>query len=279
MDQNDQAVIYTLKSNYKYRIRRRLQKVACHIFGFNIMTKIYYRIVMHQKLNLRSPKLYSEKICWYKLNYCPTNKTIINCADKYLVRKYLEDKGLREFLPELIGVWTNTDDIIWDELPEKFALKCSHGSGFNIICLDKKRANELEIKKKLNKWLKDDFGYYNAEPHYNYSDRRIICEKYIDSKTRLPIAYKVHCLNGKPITIQVCSDRGSGETKFAFCDLDGKWLPYTNDGEQVFDICVKNLKMMKEIAEKIAADFPLVRVDFYKERDTLKIGELTFVKH
>lgn len=276
MENQNKAVIYTLKSGIKYNVRRQIQKIACHILGNKIMTKIYYRIIMHGKLHLNSPILFSEKICWYKLFYCPENKKIIDCADKYWVREYLEGKGLSKYLPDLIGVWNKAEEIDWKSLPNKFALKCSHGCGYIAICENKELADENEIKRKLNKWIKDDFGLYNAEPHYNLSDRKIICERFIESDTMLPIDYKVHCFDGEAKVMLICSDRESGKTKLSFCDMNGVWLPYGYDEEHLIEIDAVNLQEMKRLSEMIAADFPFVRVDFYIERGKLKIGELTF---
>ena len=37
----------------------------------------------------------------------------------------------------LVGVWDSPDEIDFDSLPERFALKATHGSAWNILVTDK----------------------------------------------------------------------------------------------------------------------------------------------
>ena len=60
------------------------------------MIKLQYRIKLKRKLNLKDPKRYTEKIQWYKLYY--RNPVMMECVDKYGVRKYIEKKGLGNIL-------------------------------------------------------------------------------------------------------------------------------------------------------------------------------------
>ena len=53
------------------------------------------------------------------------------------------------FIP-LIGVVDKFDDIDFDKLPNKFVLKATHGSGWNIIVTDKSKFNKAEAKKKFD---------------------------------------------------------------------------------------------------------------------------------
>ena len=83
---------------------------------------------------------------------------------------------------DLIGVYNSVDEIDFNKLPNKFVLKCNHASGFNIICQDKTKLNIKETKKKLEKWLKTDYWKYVAEVQYKNVEKKIICEKYLESK-------------------------------------------------------------------------------------------------
>ena len=72
------------------------------------------------------------------MNTYYNNPLITQCADKYAVREYISKRGCSEILNDLIGVYDAFNEINWDELPEKFALKVNHGCGYNLICTDKK---------------------------------------------------------------------------------------------------------------------------------------------
>ena len=120
-----------------------------------------------EKLDLKNPRTFNEKLQWLKLYYYPQNDLAVKCADKYRVREYIKDKGYENTLVPLLGVWDNVEDIDWDSLPNKFVLKCNHGCAYNIVCNDKTEFDRIKAKKQLNKWLKEDFGAFNIEPHYS----------------------------------------------------------------------------------------------------------------
>ena len=276
MKSNDNVII-TVRDNFLYVTRRSLQKAAYWLLGSVVMSKIYYRIVMHERLHLKNPKTFTEKICWYKLYHCPENPLIIQCSDKFSVRQHLTELGLEQYLSTLIGVWDDPEEINWDVLPNQFALKISNGCGYNIICRDKSALDEVKVKKLLKRWLREHFGCYNAEPHYNFGNKKILCEEYIDSGTRLPDDYKAHCMNGIPKVIQVCDDRTSKTTRYTYYDPTGKPFP--------FGKCPSNsdlrfppelLHEMIDVSKQIAKEFPYVRVDFFINHGHLQISELTF---
>jgi len=51
------------------------------------MIRLQYRIKTGNRLNLKNPKRYTEKLQWYKLNYRTALMT--RCSDKYTVRSYI----------------------------------------------------------------------------------------------------------------------------------------------------------------------------------------------
>jgi hypothetical protein len=155
-----------MKKSVFYNIRRKLQVIATKITSYEFMTKLYYYKICRKKLNLKNPITFSEKLQWLKLYYYPSNMNVIRCTDKYKVREYLEEKGLSRYLNELIGVWEKWEDVKWEDLPQKFVLKCNHGCGYNIICNDKSFLSKVDVGKKINKWLSEDFSLFNAEKHY-----------------------------------------------------------------------------------------------------------------
>lgn len=260
-----------------YKTRRKLQVLAYHIIPKKVLSGIYYRILLHEKMNLKNPKYLNEKLQWLKLNYYPHNSLAIKCTDKYQVREYIENKGYGSYLTGLIGEWTSVDDVDWESLPQQFVLKCTHGCAYNILCKNKNIFDFDDAKKKLSKWLKEDFSAFNVEPHYGIiQPRRIIAEEYLGD---VIIDYKFFCFNGKPEFFYVSSDLiNDRQAKMGFFEMNGTKIPLIRDDYEDIGILEmpKCLKEMIEAAKVLSKDFPFVRVDFFLVGESFKFAELTF---
>ncbi len=244
-------------------------------------TKILYYIVFKKKLNLKKPVTLNEKLLWLKLYEYSHNKLCTLCADKYLVRKYIKDKGCEEILNELYGVYDKAEDIDFNQLPNKFVLKCNHSSGQNIICDDKNVLDIKNTKETLKKWLIIDFWRFFSEIHYKNIDRKIIAEKFIENDIgEFPDDYKFYCFHGKPEVIMLCTNRKT-KTKFYYFDLEWNILPLSTDSIIAIENneCFtkpKGLDKLVEYAKKLCTDFEFVRVDLYLVDSSVLFGELTF---
>lgn len=265
------------RNNPLYKLRRMAQVMAYHVLPHSTLSKIYYKILIHENLNLKNPKTLNEKMQWLKLYYYPHNPVAIQCTDKYQVRDYIEKKGLADKLTKLLGVWTDAKDIDWNKLPDKFVLKCTHGCAYNIICNDKASFDKNNAVKRLNKWLKEDFAAFNVELHYGkIKPRRIIAEEFLGDKL---IDYKFFCFNGKPQFLYVSSDLiHDRQAQIGFFDVNGNKIPLIRDDyEDIGDIKMPEcFGEMLESAKILSADFPFVRVDFFKTDSSYTFAELTF---
>lgn len=239
--------------------------------------KVIYFLKFKKLPNINKPTEFNEKLIWLKLNNYNNNPLVWKCSDKYTMRDYCINCGIEEKnLTKIIGVYERAQDINFEILPKKFALKCTHGMGFNIICEDKERLDKEKARKKLNKWLKTRFGYESAEIHYTHVKPKIICEEFIENNdNEFPIDYKIYCFNGKPEIILVCTDR-KNHYKTTFYDTNWN-LVHLRDSEINVDLDKpRSLEKMIKIAQKLSEDFPFVRVDFYEYKGEPIVGELTF---
>ena len=231
---------------------------------------------MGRKLNLSNPRTFNEKLQWLKLYYYPYDQLAINCTDKYLVRDYIERKGLGQYLNEIYGVWDKTDEVNWDLLPDKFVLKCTHGCGYNILCEDKKLINSQDVMKRINGWLKEDFGAFNVEPHYSSLKGLIICEKFLGGDI---IDYKYFCFNGKLVFMYIAQGFGKQvNERITFFDDNGHRTPYkrTDYPELEGASLPMEFERMKELSLILASDFPFVRVDWFEVDGVIYFSEMTF---
>ena len=246
-----------------------------------INSEILYWGIIGKKLNLKNPQNFNEKLMWLKLNKYGNNELVSKCADKYSVREYVKECGCGEILNDLIDVYSNVNDIDFNKLPDKFVLKCNHASGYNIICKDKNKLDERKTKKQLKKWLKKDYWAMYSEMQYKNIERKIVCEKFLESEGELSIVdYKVYCFNGKADFIMICIGRNTGHIKYYYMDKNWKVMKVNDLGmETPDDFQIEKPKCvdkMFEYAEKLAKPFDFVRVDFYDYKDKPVFGELTF---
>ena len=266
-----------MKRSIIYKIRRKLQILFFNCFSHERVSKTYFKIVMKYKLNLKDPKTFNEKIQWLKLYEWPINDLAIKCSDKYLVREYLEENGLQAYENKLLGVYDNAKDIDWSKLPDKFVLKCNHGCAYNIICTDKNKLDKKKAVKTLNKWLKEDFGKFNAEIHYSRIKPKIICEEYLGDNLE---DYKFFCFNGKfkLLYIAVDSESEINKEREAFFDENGNLLDLLNSDYGFYKEAKlpNNFAELAKISEQLSKPFPFVRVDWYIKNGKVTFGELTF---
>ena len=264
------------RDSFLYKARRQCQVIAHKIMPDETMCKFYSRILLKKKVDLKNPQTFNEKIQWLKLHDYPNNPLVIQGADKYRVRKYVEEKGLGNILVPLIGEWDDPDKINWDELPDKFVLKCNHGCAYNIVCSDKSTFDKEDAIKKMKKWMKEDFGAFNIETHYSKIVPHITCEEYLGECIT---DYKFFCFNGKPQYIYISSDLiHDRQAQIGFFYLDGKKMPLIRDDYAPMDIdqLPNFFEDMKRDAEVLCQDFPFVRVDFFIANNTYYFAELTF---
>ncbi len=235
----------------------------------------YYQRTGHA-LNLEHPRTYTEKIQWLKLYDSTPLKGEL--SDKYLVRDYVREKIGEEYLVPLLGVWDRVDDIPFDDLPQQYALKATHGSGWNIIVKDKALLNVADAKRKLNKWMRTNFAYHTMELHCKTVQPRIIAEQYMENENGDINDYKVLCFDGKAKYILFLTGRQT-RLKKAVYDTNWNLMPFLDSGVRLEEDVPKpaHLTELISLAEKLAEGFAHVRVDFYcLNNGAIKFGEMTF---
>ncbi|MBI6060429.1 ATP-grasp fold amidoligase family protein [Clostridium perfringens] len=254
-------------------------KKIVSIISPKLLTKLLFYKNFKKRLNLRNPKDINEKIQYLKFNNYFNNEVITNCVDKYMVRKYLKKLDLDRLCPTLYGVYDNVNQINWDILPEKFVIKCNHGSGMNIICLDKTKLDINETIKKLDFWMKTDFWKLYGEIHYKNINKKIIIEELLDENI---LTYKFYCFNGnvKISYVSLNGENGEKEKYLDYFDKDWNRLNITLGKHEHYPGIIEkpiNYEEMIFLAEKLSKNFPFVRVDLYNLDGKIYFSELTFI--
>ena len=242
-----------------------------------------------RSLDWDNPKDLYEKIYWMLFNTDTSLWT--KCADKYRVREYVEEKGCGKYLVKLYGQWDDPMSIDFNKLPNEFVLKANNGCGTVMVVDDKSKLDERRVKKTMKRWLSRPFGYSGAQLHYLPIKRCVIAEerltetgeqKYL-SPTSL-IDYKIWCINGEPQCFLVIFGRENRMYYRQVYDLNWNKMPEVMNMKSNGHFSFKEVDIprpdcldeMINIARKLSAPFPEVRVDLYVIGGKPFLGELTF---
>lgn len=128
------------------------------------MVQIRHLLRMKRFAHLSNPQDLNEKILWLALNTDTTEWSRL--ADKYEVREYVRECGLEDILVPQFGLWNNMSEVDFDQLPNAFLLKPTHGSGDVVVVRDKSKADLKAISAKIQGDLDAHLITSSAELHY-----------------------------------------------------------------------------------------------------------------
>ncbi|MCQ2551606.1 MAG: hypothetical protein MJ146_05415, partial [Clostridia bacterium] len=214
------------------------------------------------EINLDEPKTLNEKIIWLALNY--KDPRIKEYSDKILVKDYLGQYAV----PLL-----QTDEINVDLLPDKFVVKSNSGWAAKAVKICDKKEELPDFSDWLNPW--NNYYYNNMCVGCEDIKPRLLVEEYLGDNIT---DYKLFVMNGKARFFYVVDDRLKEKETKTFLDLDFNVLPcHRWDVPAAKEVAKPPcIDKMIRLGEKLAKDFPLVRVDFYYINGRLYVGELTF---
>lgn len=245
--------------------------------------KLQYRCYTGRKLNLKNPQLYSEKLCWMKLY--DHNPLYTSLVDKLKVKDYVKQKIGTEYVIPTLAVWDMPEDILTDNLPNKFVLKdtCSGNNEGVVICRDKSRFDFEKAVSALRRSFNSNMYMAGREWPYKEVNKKIIVEPYIEDETTKELRdYKFFCFDGKVKALFIATERQSLDgVKFDFFDADFNYMPIINGhpNAKVPPKKPQTFKLMKKLAAKLSEGIPQVRVDLYEANGKVYFGEMTMFHH
>jgi hypothetical protein len=242
------------------------------------LVRYLYKRQTGKWFNPRHPRTLDEKLLWLMIYWRHPLKS--RCADKYAVRSYVEENGLGHLLTGLLGVYRSGREIDFAGLPDRFVLKATHGSRYNIVCTNKAALDIEGTKRTLDAWLKIDFSKFCGELHYASIEPRIICEAFLEDRPGKALNdYKVYCFDGRAHCTMACTDRTASGAKFDFYDREWKNKLAYSKTSLLAKRDIPKPDAYEEIlaaSEKLSRPFPFVRADFYSVEGRAVFGEMTF---
>ena len=224
-------------------------------------------------------KTFQQKLNYLIIHECPDCKT--NLVDKIKIHEYSKKVLGKDICSPILKIYDDIHEINLNELPDKFVLKCNHGSGMNIFCKDKKEFDLEKAKQKLKYWININYGLLQNEFQYLFVKRRIFAAPYLCDKI---IDYEFYCFNGNPKFLRV--QKTLNETmhlnlhnyydfNWNLLDIESGLNNYIRDPNITIEK-PKYLNLMIDYATKLSKDFAFLRVDLYELNDIVYLSELTF---
>lgn len=106
-----------------------------HFLPSGVFLHLAYLNETGHVLYLKNPRRFNEKLNFIKLRGGAEGWS--RFVDKLEVREHVRRMVGETHLVPLIAQYDSVGEIDWTALPERFVIKCSHGSHCGLICTDK----------------------------------------------------------------------------------------------------------------------------------------------
>jgi len=205
-------------------------------------------------------------------------ETLYIYADKILVRNYVAETIGVEYLPQLYQTSNTFDEIDFSALPDRFYLKANHGCGYNIAVMSKSRLDVLHVRQLMTSWLAENYYDFARERQYRRIRRRILAEEMLDLNSPKAMLFSAFMFGGHVGFIRATRGKIDGSIVSNNFYSDWQETPFYFGNSQFRGEIERpeGLAHMLNLAQKLAAPFPFVRVDLYWTGSQVYFGELTF---
>lgn len=267
--------------DFTHRIMLYLLRRSNNWISDERFIKLLYRLEMGRSLDLKAPVTMNEKLQWLKLNN--RHDDLTDLVDKVKVKDRIAPIVGNECVVPTLKVWDSANDITEEDiksLPEQFVIKTNHSGGNTgvYICRDKSELDLKTLISKMNASLGTDIYKAFGEWPYKNVEKKVFAEKYLGDKI---VDYKFYCFNGEVDSVMLCLNRQEdGPTKFYFFNRDWELCRYNKAGKAAPENFTlpkpEGMDNMFDMAAKLSAGHPFVRVDLYNVEGQIYFGELTF---
>lgn len=232
--------------------------------------------VAHKRIPHRNSGLFNDCLFFFKTDPKWIEAPLrVFCSDKELSKIYVRGVLGRDATPQTLCLIERPEEVTEEAFPAPSIIKPTHLQG-RFIHHDGSAPLGEEKLSSIRSWFDERMYRMRArERNYRTLTPRVLAEEVVAEPRDLD-DWRVFCWQGRARLITIDHDRNRGAVRSSH---------YTPDWEFV-DVQYKApvgepysrpdcLDEMLEMAEKIAALFDFVRVDFYVARDRVWVGELT----
>ncbi len=233
-------------------------------------------VLYHRRLPRLAPALtFNEKIARRKL--FDRDPKLPRLADKIQAKQHVAQMLGPEWVVPTLWSGQKLPPRSERNWPTPYVLKASHGSGWNIFVHSQQDENWDQIEKTTGRWLRSTYGRATKEWLYSQIEPGLLVEPFLGPRGVSPPDYKLFVFNGRTAFVQVDLDRFHTHRQF-FYDIN--WnrqsCNYVCDYDPQEIDRPESLEKMVWAANRLAAPFSFVRVDFFEIEGKPLFGEFTF---
>lgn len=268
-------------------IRTRLRQWRTHIAtdidrlrGFPTLRRRFRRSVGYE-LNLENPRSMSEKMQWRKVY--DRNPLFPILLDKVRMPEWA-----RSMLPEgdhhcranYRQVARRAEDLDFAALPDDVALKCNHGSGWNVLLRAGVPFDEVQVRRQLNRWLGRKFGKLPDMHEWGYlgiPPRIAVQDLLLQPDGTLANDMRFHIFGDDFGFLHMRTTDAKGVLRVGHYDSEFRPLEVRSHREPPDRPNAKPQRFddMLRIARSLGRHLDYVRVDFLTSGDKICLNELT----
>lgn len=263
------------------RFVRAVARVGRPLIGERAFEALYGLGRLGYLPRIEHPTTFAEKLLWLKRHYRHPLMPLL--TDKLAVREHVAREAPECRTPIVYQVAATATDFDFGSLPQRAVVKSTHGSGH--VAYWTPDADQAALRRSIEGWLATRYEAHANEWVYAGSTPRVFAEEDLrDGTGRPPVDFKFMVLNGVVHHVQVVEGRGE-RLAWRIFDRDWQLLPVLRPNVPGGPPSIPRgppperparLTTMLAVSERLGAQFPFVRIDFYVRDDALYIGEMTF---
>lgn len=219
------------------------------------------------------PRTFNDHLMRIKLAR-PLHPLVATITDKWLLKTHVEALLGPGYTPDTLALLETPVAVDMLDVHGRCIIKPTHLSGEVIV----KDAGPLTIaeRRRMKRWFDLNHFHRTREAGYKNLTPRIIVEAYLGDASAPPPDIKFLCFQGRPKLIQVDWQRFAQHRR-DFYDSAGQHLPmsYDKPRHNAPFPAPALLPAMLDVARRLAAGFPFIRVDCYAVADRVYVGEMT----
>lgn len=229
--------------------------------------------------DLECPRSLNEKILWVMLYGGQSH--IRELADRYEMKCYVARIVGEQYVIPTVGVYTDTNQIDWNSLPERFVAKstANYGRDYRYFARYKVYDNEGIFKATVGDWLIpwNTFYYQNAcLPGWKVPPR-ILIEELINCQEKRLDEYRFYCSRGKVKFVCAVCEQSTKRESHTYLDPDcWEVLPVRRYGKHKRSTVLKpgKLKEMLYLCRQLSLNFLLVRIDCFETEEHVYVNRM-----